>query len=127
MLKNNIIFLSLIFLILLNDSCGDIKNKTIFEQALHNGQLANEGYIRCKRFVEDWLKKLDDEQLTRELKKRGRMIDARYKARFAEYDFNNEMLLGDYYQERHIQIRYFQDIFPIQASVYLYSDHEQIW
>ncbi len=57
-------------------------------------------YWGTDRFVQDWLKKLDDDQLTRELEKRGRMIGARYKGRFAEYDFNNEMLLGDYYQER---------------------------
>ncbi|MFW6277524.1 MAG: endo-1,4-beta-xylanase, partial [Prolixibacteraceae bacterium] len=57
-------------------------------------------YWGTKRFVQDWLKEMNDEQLTQELEKRGRMIGARYKGRFAEYDFNNEMLLGDYYQER---------------------------
>ena len=57
-------------------------------------------YWGTTRFVQDWLKQLDDEQLKLELEKRGRMIGARYKGRFAEYDFNNEMLLGDYYQER---------------------------
>jgi endo-1,4-beta-xylanase len=57
-------------------------------------------YWGTKRFVQDWLKELDDEQLKQELERRGRMISARYKGRFAEYDFNNEMLLGDYYQER---------------------------
>ena len=57
-------------------------------------------YWGTERFVQDWLKELNDDQLERELAKRGRMIGARYKGRFAEYDFNNEMLLGDYYQER---------------------------
>jgi len=57
-------------------------------------------YWGTERFVQDWLKELSDDQLERELAKRGRMIGARYKGRFAEYDFNNEMLLGDYYQER---------------------------
>ncbi len=57
-------------------------------------------YWGTNRFVQDWLKELNDEQLRLELEKRGRMIGARYKGRFAEYDFNNEMLLGDYYQER---------------------------
>lgn len=57
-------------------------------------------YWGTHRFVQDWLKEANDEQLKLELEKRGRMIGARYKGRFAEYDFNNEMLLGDYYQER---------------------------
>lgn len=57
-------------------------------------------YWGTERFVQDWLKELSDDQLERELAKRGRMIGGRYKGRFAEYDFNNEMLLGDYYQER---------------------------
>ena len=57
-------------------------------------------YWGVDRFVQDWLKELDDEQLKLELEKRGRMIGARYKGRFAEYDFNNEMMLGDYYQEQ---------------------------
>lgn len=57
-------------------------------------------YWGTERFVQDWLKNLNDKQLKLELAKRGRMIGARYKGHFAEYDFNNEMLLGDYYQER---------------------------
>jgi GH35 family endo-1,4-beta-xylanase len=35
-----------------------------------------------------------------ELHKRARTIAPRYKDRFVEYDFNNEMMHGDYYQER---------------------------
>lgn len=57
-------------------------------------------YWGTERFVQDWLKEMGDEQLMQELAKRGRTIGARYQGRFAEYDFNNEMLLGDYYQER---------------------------
>ena len=57
-------------------------------------------YWGIDKFVQPWVKELDDEQLHQELEKRGRMIGARYKNRFAEYDLNNEMIHGDYYQER---------------------------
>jgi len=51
-------------------------------------------------YVQDWVKALTDDQLYDELHKRAKTIAPRYKGRFAEYDFNNEMLHGDYYQER---------------------------
>ena len=51
-------------------------------------------------YVQDWVKALTDEQLYDELYKRARTIAPRYKDRFVEYDFNNEMMHGDYYQER---------------------------
>lgn len=51
-------------------------------------------------YVQDWVKALTDEQLYDELGKRARIIAPRYKNRFIEYDFNNEMMHGDYYQER---------------------------
>ena len=51
-------------------------------------------------YVQDWVKALTDEQLFDELSKRARTIAPRYKDRFVEYDFNNEMMHGDYYQER---------------------------
>jgi endo-1,4-beta-xylanase len=51
-------------------------------------------------YVQDWVKALTDEQLYDELHKRARTIAPRYKGRFVEYDFNNEMMHGDYYQER---------------------------
>jgi len=51
-------------------------------------------------YVQDWVKALTDEQLYDELYKRARTIAPRYKGRFFEYDFNNEMMHGDYYQER---------------------------
>lgn len=57
-------------------------------------------YWGIDKFVQPWVKELDDNQLYQELEKRGRMIGARYKNRFAEYDLNNEMIHGDYYQER---------------------------
>lgn len=51
-------------------------------------------------YVQDWVKALTDDQLYDELHKRAGSIAPRYKGRFAEYDFNNEMMHGDYYQER---------------------------
>lgn len=51
-------------------------------------------------YVQDWVKALTDEQLYEELHKRAKTIAPRYKDRFVEYDFNNEMMHGDYYQER---------------------------
>ncbi|HPT22852.1 MAG TPA: endo-1,4-beta-xylanase [Bacteroidales bacterium] len=51
-------------------------------------------------YVQDWVKALTDDQLYDELHKRAITIASRYKGRFAEYDFNNEMMHGDYYQER---------------------------
>ncbi|HCU18921.1 MAG TPA: glycoside hydrolase [Bacteroidales bacterium] len=51
-------------------------------------------------YVQDWVKALTDDQLYDELHKRARTIASRYKGRFAEYDFNNEMMHGDFYQER---------------------------
>ncbi len=59
-MKKIIIVTCLSFLILSIDSCTDI-NDPNFQKALQNGQLANEGFIRCNRFVEDWLKHADTE------------------------------------------------------------------
>jgi GH35 family endo-1,4-beta-xylanase len=51
-------------------------------------------------YVQDWVKALTDDQLYYELHKRAMTIVPRYRGRFREYDFNNEMMHGDYYQER---------------------------
>ncbi|MGQ9634637.1 MAG: endo-1,4-beta-xylanase [Bryobacteraceae bacterium] len=50
--------------------------------------------------VMDWLKAMDDTQLRLALMQHGRMIGARYRGRFAEYDLNNEMIHGNYYEQR---------------------------
>lgn len=50
--------------------------------------------------VMDWLKAMDDAQLRLALMQHGRMIGARYRGRFAEYDLNNEMIHGNYYEQR---------------------------
>ena len=57
-------------------------------------------YWGIPKFVQPWVKKLDDEALYSELKKRGEDIATRYKGRFAQYDLNNEMIHGNYYEDR---------------------------
>jgi endo-1,4-beta-xylanase len=50
--------------------------------------------------VQPWLKTMGDEELHATLKARALDIARRYRGRFAEYDLNNEMLHGNYYEER---------------------------
>jgi len=50
--------------------------------------------------VQPWVKALDDEALRETLKARALDVARRYRGRFAEYDLNNEMLHGNYYEER---------------------------
>jgi len=52
------------------------------------------------KFVQPWVKALDDDQLRETMKNRAETITKRYKGRFAEYDLNNEMVHGNYYEER---------------------------
>lgn len=52
------------------------------------------------RFVQPWVKELDDHELRQTLQNRAETITARYKGRFAEYDLNNEMIHGNYYEDR---------------------------
>jgi GH35 family endo-1,4-beta-xylanase len=52
------------------------------------------------QFVQPWVKELSDEELERTLKNRAETVTARYKGRFAEYDLNNEMVHGNYYEDR---------------------------
>lgn len=51
-------------------------------------------------FVQGWLKALPDDELRAALKARALDVGRRYKGRFAEYDLNNEMIHGNYYEER---------------------------
>ena len=51
-------------------------------------------------FVQPWLKELDDRELKQTLQDRAETLAARYKGRFAEYDLNNEMIHGNYYEDR---------------------------
>ncbi len=57
-------------------------------------------YWGSHHWVQSWLKELDDASLRAALKTRGEDIARRYRGRFVEYDFNNEMIHGDYYVDR---------------------------
>jgi GH35 family endo-1,4-beta-xylanase len=50
--------------------------------------------------VQPWLKGLGDAELRATLKARALDVGRRYRGRFAEYDLNNEMLHGNYYEDR---------------------------
>ena len=50
--------------------------------------------------VQPWLKELDDAALRETLQARARDVARRYRGQFAEYDLNNEMLHGNYYEQR---------------------------
>lgn len=52
------------------------------------------------QFVQPWVKDLDDVELRQTLQRRGESVTSRYKGRFAEYDLNNEMIHGNYYEDR---------------------------
>jgi endo-1,4-beta-xylanase len=52
------------------------------------------------RWVQDWVKELDEDELLKTVKNRAETIAARYKGRFVEYDLNNEMIHGNYYEEK---------------------------
>ncbi len=52
------------------------------------------------QFVQPWLKEMDDAELEQTLKNRAETLTSQYKGRFAEYDLNNEMIHGNYYEER---------------------------
>ncbi|MFW6310077.1 MAG: endo-1,4-beta-xylanase, partial [Prolixibacteraceae bacterium] len=52
------------------------------------------------KFVQPWVKELSDEELEQTMKNRAETVTARYKGRFEEYDLNNEMIHGNYYEDR---------------------------
>ncbi|HOB83030.1 MAG TPA: endo-1,4-beta-xylanase [Bacteroidales bacterium] len=52
------------------------------------------------RFIQAWVKELNDDELRETLRKRAETVTSRYKGRFAEYDLNNEMIHGNYYEDR---------------------------
>lgn len=57
-------------------------------------------YWGISKFVQPWLKEMDDNELRRTLQKRAETVTKRYQGRFAEYDLNNEMVHGNFYEER---------------------------
>lgn len=52
------------------------------------------------QFVQPWVKELADDELRAVIQNRAETFAAKYKGRFAEYDLNNEMIHGNYYEER---------------------------
>ncbi len=52
------------------------------------------------KFVQPWVKELSDEELEITMKNRAETLTAHYQGRFAEYDLNNEMVHGNYYEDR---------------------------
>jgi len=52
------------------------------------------------KFVQPWLKEMNDTELEMALRNRAESLASRYKGRFAEYDLNNEMIHGNYYEDR---------------------------
>ena len=50
--------------------------------------------------VQPWLKSMDDATLRATVKARALDIGRHYRGQFAEYDLNNEMLHGNYYETR---------------------------
>ncbi len=50
--------------------------------------------------VQDWLKSMPDDELRETLKARALDVGTRYRGKFAEYDLNNEMIHGNYYEQR---------------------------
>lgn len=51
-------------------------------------------------FVPAWQKQLDDAQLREVVKNRALDVGTRYRGKFAEYDLNNEMIHGNFYEDR---------------------------
>jgi endo-1,4-beta-xylanase len=52
------------------------------------------------KYVQSWLKELNDDDLRLAIRRRARSIGARYRGEFAEYDLNNEMIHANYYEDR---------------------------
>ncbi len=52
------------------------------------------------QFVQPWLKEMNDDELRKTLQHRAETVTSRYKGRFVEYDLNNEMVHGNFYEER---------------------------
>lgn len=57
-------------------------------------------YWGIEKFVQDWVKDLNDDELRKALEKRGTETAKHFKGRFTEYDLNNEMIHGNYYEKR---------------------------
>jgi|WetSurMetagenome_2_1015567.scaffolds.fasta_scaffold21097_1 endo-1,4-beta-xylanase len=70
-----------------------------------------------QQYVQQWVMDLSDDELKQRIQERAETITKRYKGRFAEYDLNNEMIHGNYYEER-----LGQDITKLMANSALKGD-----
>ncbi|MEP7323831.1 MAG: endo-1,4-beta-xylanase, partial [Saprospiraceae bacterium] len=67
----------------------------------HHIQLrAHNVFWGIEKFVQPWLKEMNDSMLRATLEQRAQTLASRYKGRFVEYDLNNEMVHGNYYEQR---------------------------
>jgi endo-1,4-beta-xylanase len=57
-------------------------------------------YWAVDKYVQEWIKQLDDRSLRARLEQRAADLLGRYRGRITEYDVNNEMLHGHYYEKR---------------------------
>lgn len=57
-------------------------------------------YWGIDQFVQPWLKEMDNIELETTLKNRAHDVAGKYQGRFVEYDLNNEMIHGNYYEDR---------------------------
>ncbi|MBK8477757.1 MAG: endo-1,4-beta-xylanase [Opitutaceae bacterium] len=57
-------------------------------------------YWGSPQWIQPWMQRLNDAALRAALQARGKDIGRRYRGRFAEYDFNNEMIHGNFYADR---------------------------
>jgi GH35 family endo-1,4-beta-xylanase len=53
-----------------------------------------------QQYVQQWVMEMNDDELKQRIKDRAATITRRYRGRFAEYDLNNEMIHGNYYEDR---------------------------
>jgi endo-1,4-beta-xylanase len=57
-------------------------------------------FWEVEKYVQDWVKRLDAEQLRQAIERRAKEVTTRYRGRITEYDVNNEMVHGNYYASR---------------------------
>jgi len=84
---------------------GNVKYSVIdamlaWTEANHIPIRAHNLFWGIPEFVQLWVKELSNEELEQTLKNRTETVTARYKGRFQEYDLNNEMVHGNYYEDR---------------------------
>ncbi len=53
-----------------------------------------------QQYVQQWVMDMGNDELKQRIQDRAETITRRYKGRFSDYDFNNEMIHGNYYEDR---------------------------